>query len=51
MESFAGLVVLFIFLYCIGALSKKNEQRMEKFAQKFLDLFRPNEGKDHKENR
>ncbi|MCP4727310.1 MAG: hypothetical protein GY863_19900 [bacterium] len=46
MDGLAGLVALFIFLYCIGALSKKNEQRMEKFAQKFMDLFRSNDGKD-----
>ncbi|MFC1492671.1 hypothetical protein ACFL6O_01825 [candidate division KSB1 bacterium] len=51
MEGLAKLILLFIFLYCIGALSKRNEQRMEKYARKFMKLFRPDNDKNHEENR
>ncbi len=46
MDNLPALVVLLVFLYCIGALSKKNEKRMEKYAQKLLKLF----GIDQKQN-
>ena len=45
MEGLLTLIVLMLFLYSIGKLSKKNQKRVEKSVRRFVGLFQlPDKG-------
>ena len=49
MEGLVTLVVLMLFLYSIGKLSKKNERRVERAIGRFLKLIKRIDGRNQAE--